>query len=100
MSDQVPRMSCSFEHHTGDSMIWHGRAPILRENTLDVITGEGALFPFRQPHDRICGSTTPCRKGNIHLRTSMPSPGFEPRPNVTHHSTGWATNEDQPCRLS
>ncbi|GFY09157.1 hypothetical protein TNCV_4663481 [Trichonephila clavipes] len=27
----------SFEHHTGDSTIWLGSTPILRENTLGVI---------------------------------------------------------------
>ncbi|GFT39224.1 hypothetical protein TNCV_2897431 [Trichonephila clavipes] len=37
----------------------------------------------------------PCRKGTIHLQTSIPSPGFEPRPyskavSFTNHYTGWA----------
>ncbi|GFX88057.1 hypothetical protein TNCV_158751 [Trichonephila clavipes] len=36
-----------------------------------------------------------CREGTIHLQTSMPSPGFEPRSHgtavsVTNHNTGWA----------
>ncbi|GFV83333.1 hypothetical protein TNCV_1900591 [Trichonephila clavipes] len=39
----------------------------------------------------------PYREGTLHLQTSMPSPGFEPRPygttvSVASHYTGWATN--------
>ncbi|GFX09817.1 hypothetical protein TNCV_654161 [Trichonephila clavipes] len=38
-----------------------------------------------------------CREGTIHLQTSMPSPGFEPRPygtavSVTEYHTGWAAD--------
>ncbi|GFT16728.1 hypothetical protein TNCV_1333441 [Trichonephila clavipes] len=38
-------------------------------------------------------SVPPCRKGTIHLQTSMPSPGFKPSPydnavSVANHSTG------------
>ncbi|GFT74059.1 hypothetical protein TNCV_3707911 [Trichonephila clavipes] len=38
----------------------------------------------------------PCRKGTIHLQTSLPSPGFEPSPygtavSVANHYTGWVT---------
>ncbi|GFW91426.1 hypothetical protein TNCV_3375921 [Trichonephila clavipes] len=38
-----------------------------------------------------------CRKGTIHLQTSMSSPGFEPSPygiavSVANHYTGWVTN--------
>ncbi|GFU08724.1 transmembrane protein KIAA1109 [Trichonephila clavipes] len=41
----------------------------------------------------------PCRKGTIHLQTSMSSPGFEPSPNgtavsVANHYTGWATKKN------
>ncbi|GFT25232.1 hypothetical protein TNCV_181051 [Trichonephila clavipes] len=37
----------------------------------------------------------PCCEGIIHLETSMPSPGFEPRPyatavSVTNNYTGWS----------
>ncbi|GFX95948.1 hypothetical protein TNCV_2085281 [Trichonephila clavipes] len=37
----------------------------------------------------------PCREGIIHLQTSVPSPGFEPRPHgtavsITNHYTRWA----------
>ncbi|GFV06589.1 hypothetical protein TNCV_2949111 [Trichonephila clavipes] len=40
---------------------------------------------------------SPRRKYTIHLQTSMPFPGFEPRPygkavSVTNHSTGWAAH--------
>ncbi|PRD36099.1 UNVERIFIED_CONTAM: hypothetical protein NCL1_09697 [Trichonephila clavipes] len=31
----TPVVSCSFEHHTGDSTIWLDSTPILRENTLE-----------------------------------------------------------------
>ncbi|GFY36818.1 hypothetical protein TNCV_2567801 [Trichonephila clavipes] len=44
-------------------------------------------FLFRVP---------PCRKGTMHLQTSMSSPGFEPSPygiavRVANHYTSWAT---------
>ncbi|GFU39608.1 hypothetical protein TNCV_1793401 [Trichonephila clavipes] len=80
-------------------MFWLGSTPILR-STLEVFRGLSPLFPFQQHHERSCGSkailSTPSRKGTIHLRTSVPSPGFEQRPNgtevsVTNHYTGWAT---------
>ncbi|GFV34065.1 hypothetical protein TNCV_3979131 [Trichonephila clavipes] len=40
---------------------------------------------------------TPCRKGAMHLSTSMPSPEFEPKPygttvSVTNHYTGKAVD--------
>ncbi|GFU33152.1 hypothetical protein TNCV_4156691 [Trichonephila clavipes] len=40
----------------------------------------------------------PCRKGTIHLQTSMSSPGFEPSSygtavSVANHYTGWATRQ-------
>ncbi|GFV74093.1 hypothetical protein TNCV_4510001 [Trichonephila clavipes] len=46
------------------------------ENTGGM--GLPPLFPFHQPHERI--RLPPCRKGTIHLQTSMSSPGFEPSP--------------------
>ncbi|GFU92894.1 hypothetical protein TNCV_2080401 [Trichonephila clavipes] len=63
--------------------------PILRGN----IFGESqrSLFPFHQPHERTCGSTAiysnPCRKGILHLQTSIPSQGFEPRPSAQQPSS-------------
>ncbi|GFV14459.1 hypothetical protein TNCV_165861 [Trichonephila clavipes] len=44
-------------------------------------------------------SVLPCRKGTIHLQTSMSSPGFEPSPygtavSVANHYTGWATDRE------
>ncbi|GFT29528.1 hypothetical protein TNCV_2020891 [Trichonephila clavipes] len=40
---------------------------------------------------------SPCRKGTIHLQTSMSFPGFESSPygtavSVNNHCTSWATN--------
>ncbi|GFU78761.1 hypothetical protein TNCV_3525791 [Trichonephila clavipes] len=91
---------CSLEHHTSDSMILLGSSQILRENTLEGVSGLPPLFPFYQPHERACSSTLfrvpPCRKGIIHLQTSMSSTGFELKPYgiaviVANHCVGWAT---------
>ncbi|GFX21105.1 hypothetical protein TNCV_4366851 [Trichonephila clavipes] len=68
-------VSCSFEHHTGDCVIWLDSTPILRENILEVVKA------FHQPHKRTCGWTAPGCKGTIRLQTFMPSLGFKPRPN-------------------
>ncbi|GFV48156.1 hypothetical protein TNCV_3554351 [Trichonephila clavipes] len=74
----------SFEPHAGDSTILICSTPILRENTLGVVKGLPPLSPstnltrglaarrlFRVPR---------CREGTVHLQTSMPLAGFEPRP--------------------
>ncbi|GFU14633.1 cytochrome P450 2J5 [Trichonephila clavipes] len=50
----TPVVSRSFEHDTGDSTIWLGSTPILRENTLEVVRGLPPLFPCHQPHERTC----------------------------------------------
>ncbi|GFT94496.1 hypothetical protein TNCV_1962371 [Trichonephila clavipes] len=65
----------SFEHTTVDSTIWLGSTSVQL-------------------------TTSPCHKGSIHLQTSMPSPGFEPRPyviavSVTNLYTGWAARIKQ-----
>ncbi|GFV83325.1 hypothetical protein TNCV_1900511 [Trichonephila clavipes] len=44
----------------------------------------------------------PCRKGSIHLQTSMSSPGFEPSPyttavSVANHYSGWVTRQGKFC---
>ncbi|GFX81083.1 hypothetical protein TNCV_1910761 [Trichonephila clavipes] len=61
-----------------------------------------SLFLFHQSHERTCSSmaieSTPCRKGTLHLETSMSSPGFEfgpydPAAAIANYSTGWATAE-------
>ncbi|GFV55715.1 hypothetical protein TNCV_755151 [Trichonephila clavipes] len=84
----------------GDSTICLVSTPILREDTwgwpgtthLSIPSnnhtrGLAARRLFRVP---------PCRKGTIHLQSSMSSPGFEPNPygtavSDTDHYTGWAT---------
>ncbi|GFX13154.1 hypothetical protein TNCV_2989181 [Trichonephila clavipes] len=69
-----------------------------RKKTLEVARDLPPLFPFYQPRKNTCGSTssTPCRKGTIHLQTSMSSPGSEPSScgtaaSVANHYTGWVT---------
>ncbi|GFU60266.1 histone-lysine N-methyltransferase SETMAR [Trichonephila clavipes] len=80
-----------------------GSTSILRENTLERGKGVGTSnlsFPStnraRGLAARRLFRVPPCRKDTIHLHTytSMPSPGFEPRPydtavSVTNHYTGW-----------
>ncbi|GFU44289.1 hypothetical protein TNCV_3041301 [Trichonephila clavipes] len=79
-----------------DSTILLGSTPVLSKNTLGVVRashlsssstnltkGLAARWLFRVP---------PCLEGTIHLQTSMPSPGFEPKPygtavSVTNHYT-------------
>ncbi|GFV13912.1 hypothetical protein TNCV_523891 [Trichonephila clavipes] len=92
------RASRSFEHYTGDSTIWLDSTPILRENTLEMVRGLPPLFAFHYPQERLAARrlfrVLSCRRNTIHLQTSMPSPGFEPRlydaaDSVTKHSSGW-----------
>ncbi|GFX91837.1 hypothetical protein TNCV_3530361 [Trichonephila clavipes] len=79
-------VSFIFEHHTGDSMSWLVFNSIfLASLSTNLTRGLAARWLFKVP---------PCRKGTIHLQTSMPSPGFELRPygiivSVTNHYTGW-----------
>ncbi|GFT77698.1 hypothetical protein TNCV_4245651 [Trichonephila clavipes] len=94
----TPVVSRRFEHHTGDRMISLVSTPILRENTLGVAKGLPPLIPL-PPTSRedlqLDGylKHPPCREGTVLLQTSMPPPGFEPRPNGTdvsdaNHYTG------------
>ncbi|GFX17811.1 uncharacterized protein TNCV_2292601 [Trichonephila clavipes] len=89
-------VSLSFEHHAGDSTILLGSTPNLEGEipgsgqgpSTNHTRGLAARRLFRVP---------PCRKGTIHLQTSMSSPRFEPSPygtavSVANHYTGWATN--------
>ncbi|GFS73101.1 hypothetical protein TNCV_686791 [Trichonephila clavipes] len=95
----TPVVNRSIEHHTGDSTIYLGSNPILRDPggvsgashlsspSINLTRGLATRWLFR---------VLPCRKGTLHLRTSLPSPGFEHRPygtavSVTNHYTGWAT---------
>ncbi|GFV77584.1 hypothetical protein TNCV_1071131 [Trichonephila clavipes] len=62
--------------------------------------GDGLLSTPSTNFTRRLGSrrlfrVPPCREGTIHLQTSMPSPGFEPRlygtaVSVTNHYAEWA----------
>ncbi|GFX01261.1 hypothetical protein TNCV_4582271 [Trichonephila clavipes] len=75
VASSISVVSHSFEHTTVDSTIWLGSTSVQL-------------------------TTSPCHKGSIHLQTSMPSPGFEPRPygiavSVTNHYTGWAARIKQ-----
>ncbi|GFT17614.1 hypothetical protein TNCV_2587281 [Trichonephila clavipes] len=47
-----PVVSRRIEQHTGDSTIWLGFIPILRESTLEVVRGISPLFPFHRLHER------------------------------------------------
>ncbi|GFY16625.1 hypothetical protein TNCV_2787511 [Trichonephila clavipes] len=93
--------SRSFEHHTVDSTILLGSTPILRENALGgqkPPTSSPSTNLTREHAARRILRGVPCRKGTIHLQTSMPSPGFESRPygtagSITNHYTVWAARE-------
>ncbi|GFY04411.1 hypothetical protein TNCV_4414991 [Trichonephila clavipes] len=52
----TPVINRRFEHYAGDSAIWLGSTPFLRENTLGVVIGHPHLL-FHQPHERTCDST-------------------------------------------
>ncbi|GFU76904.1 hypothetical protein TNCV_4520601 [Trichonephila clavipes] len=67
-------------------MGWPG-ASHLSSTSTNLTRGLVARQLFRVP---------PCRKGTIHLQTSMSYPGFEPSPHGTtvsfaNHNTDWAT---------
>ncbi|GFW49691.1 hypothetical protein TNCV_357941 [Trichonephila clavipes] len=83
----------------GDSTIWLVSTPILREDT-----GGSQGPPTSTPstnHTRVLAArwlfrAPPCRKGTIHLQTSMPSPGFELGPygtpvGIANYFTSWVT---------
>ncbi|GFW22430.1 hypothetical protein TNCV_1431811 [Trichonephila clavipes] len=86
----------SFEHHIQATVRFGlsppqflGRTPCRCQGpSTNLTTGLATRRVFRVP---------PCRKDTIHLQTSKPSPGFEPRlygaaVSVTKHYTEWAAN--------
>ncbi|GFU57912.1 hypothetical protein TNCV_3144981 [Trichonephila clavipes] len=66
----------SFEHHADDCMFWFCSTPNQRENTLEVVRG----LPPTSRDDLQFDGYLKYPLANIHLQTSMPSLGFEPRP--------------------
>ncbi|GFX19295.1 hypothetical protein TNCV_3014341 [Trichonephila clavipes] len=95
-------VSFSFEHLADDRAILLDSAPIFRKYTLGVVRAfylsSSCTNLARRLAARRLFRVPPCRKGTIHLQTSMPSPGFEPKPNgtaasVTNHYTGWAAHK-------
>ncbi|GFT11960.1 hypothetical protein TNCV_725671 [Trichonephila clavipes] len=94
----MPVVSCSFEHHVGDSTIWLGSIPILRENIRRWSEASQLSSPFtnlmRELAARWLFREPPCHKGTIHLQTSTLSPEFEPMPydaavSVTNYYIRW-----------
>ncbi|GFW20666.1 hypothetical protein TNCV_1048891 [Trichonephila clavipes] len=92
-------LALAFEHHTGYSTFWLGSTPILRENTLGVVKSLPCLFLSTNLTKGLAARrlfrVPLCRKGPIHLQTSMSSPEFEPRlygtaVRVANHYTGLA----------
>ncbi|GFX99209.1 hypothetical protein TNCV_2493901 [Trichonephila clavipes] len=65
-------------------MIWLGSAPVSRENILGVVRSSHLSSPStnlkREHATRQLFRVLLCRKGTLHLQTSMPSPRFEPSP--------------------
>ncbi|GFU66794.1 hypothetical protein TNCV_1233271 [Trichonephila clavipes] len=64
-----------------------GRASLLSSPFTHLTRGFVARWLFRVP---------PCRKGTMHLQTSLSSPEFDPTPygtavNIANHETGWVT---------
>ncbi|GFU52162.1 transposable element Tcb2 transposase [Trichonephila clavipes] len=88
----------------GDSRILLGSTSIWSEKSLGGGPGASHLSSpstnlRRRLAVRMLFRVPPCRKGTIHLQTSMSSPGFEPSPygtavSVANHYTGWATPYD------
>ncbi|GFX54775.1 hypothetical protein TNCV_2556611 [Trichonephila clavipes] len=89
----------NFEHRTGDKRFDSVPHPflILRKNTLGWSRASHLSFPStnltRGLATRRLFRIPPRRKGNIHLQTSLSSPGFEFGPygikvSVTNHCTG------------
>ncbi|GFT87620.1 hypothetical protein TNCV_3866521 [Trichonephila clavipes] len=81
----TPVVSRSFEHHTGDGTIWLGSSTNLEEEHSEggqeaSHLSTSSTNPTRgHAAQRLC-RVPPCRKGTIHLQTSMTSPRFEPSP--------------------
>ncbi|GFV25432.1 hypothetical protein TNCV_1147021 [Trichonephila clavipes] len=97
----MPVVTLSFEHHTGDSTIWLAFSSILMENFL---LGASGVSNLSSPSTNLTKGlaarrlfrVSPRCEDTKHLQTSIPSPGFKPRPygtavNLANHYTGWAT---------
>ncbi|GFT94304.1 hypothetical protein TNCV_4376091 [Trichonephila clavipes] len=71
----MPVVSCSFEHHAGDNTICLGSTPIFRENIRRWSEAVQLSYPStnftRELAVRSLFRVPPCRKGTIHLQTSM-----------------------------
>ncbi|GFV01827.1 hypothetical protein TNCV_2550811 [Trichonephila clavipes] len=80
----MPVVNRNLEHHTGDSKTFLGSTPILKKSNCGVVRRLPLLFPStnltREGAARRLFRVPPCRKGIIHLQTSLPSPGFELKP--------------------
>ncbi|GFX46195.1 hypothetical protein TNCV_2298441 [Trichonephila clavipes] len=77
---------------------WVQMAVLAREKTLGWSGAFHLSFPSTNHAKGLVARrlfrVPPCRKGTIHLQTSMSSPGFEPSPygtavSVANHYTGW-----------
>ncbi|GFV35630.1 hypothetical protein TNCV_5016451 [Trichonephila clavipes] len=110
-SPSVAKGNVQFEVVEG--VVMEGMANIQRRRQYDLAwfhpnfegehlgAGQGLppLFPFPQPHKRAASSTAILEypyavKALFYLKTSLPPPGFEPRPygtavSVANHYTGW-----------
>ncbi|GFV66718.1 hypothetical protein TNCV_3319481 [Trichonephila clavipes] len=80
-------VNSSLEHHANDSTILVGPTPILRENTPE---GGQRVCHFSSPSTNRTRKIAarrifrvPSCQTTKHLQTSMPSSGFEPRPDAT-----------------
>ncbi|GFX00001.1 transposable element Tcb1 transposase [Trichonephila clavipes] len=87
---QVTVRFCSFPpKFSGRTPWWWLKASHLSFSPFKLTRGLAARQVFR---------VSLCREGTIHLQTSMPSPGLEPRSYViavsaTNYSSEWAENE-------
>ncbi|GFX61573.1 hypothetical protein TNCV_2745481 [Trichonephila clavipes] len=90
----MPVVSRSLEYHTGDSTILLVPTSIFEGKHLSGGQGPSPSTNLTRGHAaRQLFRVPPCRKGTIHLQTSMPSPGFEPSPygtavSITNYYTG------------
>ncbi|GFT73151.1 hypothetical protein TNCV_2554371 [Trichonephila clavipes] len=90
-------VSRNFLYHSGDSTIWLGSTPILRENILEVAKELNSYSLLStSPEDFWLDGYLECRKDTAHLQIPLLSLEFESRPfgtavSVTNNCTRWAT---------
>ncbi|GFW99074.1 hypothetical protein TNCV_3008441 [Trichonephila clavipes] len=77
--------SRSFDNFSDNRTIWLGSTAIGLGLPTNLTKGLAARRLFRVPK---------CHTSTMHLQTSTPSPGFEPRPygtavSITNNYTGW-----------